>query len=295
MDVLFLENLVMNYLILTVTAKFSKRKVSNLRLFSGALVGAAFVVALVAFPEMKAWYTTPSKIAISLVIVAVAFSPSKVGAFLKTLAIFYVSTFIFAGAAFAFLYFNGRGGFLKNGIVYVYWHSKMSFLIPAAITAGIIIKIFWDAIKSRFVKEQFLITLRIFFEKKAVAVPALVDTGNSLHDPITSMPVVIVEFSAIKDILPEEIRRIFNESKDGDLNTITSIISASSWFSRFRLIPFSTLGTENGMLLGFRPDYIEVGESRTDSGIRDVIVGVYNRTLSHNHAYSALLNPELVA
>ena len=294
LDVLFLENLVMNYLILLVTSKFSRRKTSNLRLFLGALIGALYFVILVVFPGMKIYYSTVSKIILSLVIVAVVFSPGKINVFFKTLAIFYISTFIFAGAAFALLYFNGRGGFLQNGMIYVFWQSKLTLLFLTVITAGIVIKIFWDVIKYRFIKEKLLITLKIFFEQRTVVLPALVDTGNSLYDPLTSMPVVVVEFKAVRDILPEEIRKIFDDAKDNDLNCVTSIVANSRWFSRFRLIPFRSLGKENGMLIGFRPDYIEIGEDQEEKGIDNVIIGIYNRALSKNETYCALLSPELV-
>ncbi|NLP08484.1 MAG: sigma-E processing peptidase SpoIIGA, partial [Clostridiaceae bacterium] len=53
-------------------------------------------------------------------------------------------------------------------------------------------------------------------------------------------------------------------------------------------------GKENGMLLGFRPDYIEIGAADGKKDIRDVIIGIYNRTLSANDQYRALMNPELI-
>jgi stage II sporulation protein GA (sporulation sigma-E factor processing peptidase) len=108
------------------------------------------------------------------------------------------------------------------------------------------------------------------------------------------MPVVIVEFKAIREMLPDEIRCIFDESKENDLANVTSVISQSLWYSRFRLIPFTSLGKENGMLIGFKPDCIEVGDSQEKKDINDVIIGIYNSVLSKSDKYRALLNPELV-
>ena len=48
------------------------------------------------------------------------------------------------------------------------------------------------------------------------------------------------------------------------------------------------------MMIGFRPDYIEIGADDGKRGIRDVIVGIYNRTLSADEQYRALMNPELI-
>jgi stage II sporulation protein GA (sporulation sigma-E factor processing peptidase) len=293
-DIFFMENIVMNYLILFVTAKFSKKKTSNLRLFVGAFLGALYAVFLIVFPNLKIYYTTIAKIVLSFVIIAVTFSPEKIGAFIKTTAIFYVSTFIFGGAALTFLYFNQSGGFVKNGIVYVFGQSKWTMLLLSILTVGIIIRVFWEIIHNRIIKEKLLTKLKISFENKITNIAALIDTGNSLHDPLTNTPVIVVEFKALQDILPLEIQLIFRESKEDDLNCITNIIGNSSWLSRFRLIPFTSLGKENGMLIGFKPDYIEIGEEVDKKGFSNVIVGIYNRKLSKNERYMALLGPDLV-
>lgn len=293
-DILFLENLVMNYFILLLTAMFSKSKTSSLRVFLGALLGASYVILLVVLPGMQVYYTTAAKILLSLAIVAVTFSPERFTAFFKTLAIFYISTFIFAGGAFAFFYFSESGGFIKNGVV-VAWRPKWTQLFLAVVTVGIIVRIFWDMLQYKFTREKLLIPLKISFESKIIDLSALVDTGNSLHDPLSNMPVIVVEFGAIQGILPEEIKGIFEQSREDDLVSVTNIVASSTWFSRFRLVPFTSLGKENGMLIGFKPDYIEIGADHEKKGVSNVIVGIYNRALSKNEKYKALLSPELVA
>ncbi len=295
LDILLLENLVINYLILYVTARFSRVRVSTLRLFAGAIVGALYVVFIILQPGMKVYYTAFAKILLSVFIIAITFSPRKVLPFLKTLVIFYISTFIFAGAALAFLYFNQQGGFVRNGIIYVFGQSKGSLMFFGIVTVGIIVKIFMEVIQSRINKDKLLIPVKIAFDNRIIGLPALVDTGNSLKDPLTNIPVMVVEFKALEELLPSEIRSIFENSKEDDLNCVTSTISSSRWFSRFRLIPFSSLGKENGMLIGFKPDFIEVGEEEEKRDIKNVIVGIYNRSLSGDDKYKALLGPELVA
>lgn len=295
LDILLLENLVINYLILSVTAKFSRLKVSSLRLFAGSIVGALYVVFIILQPGIKVYYSAFAKILLSIFIVAITFSPRKVLSFIKTLVMFYISTFIFAGAALAFLFFNQQGGFVKNGIVYVFGQSEWSLMVFSFITVGIIIKIFLEVIQSKLIKERLLVPVKIAFDNRMIDLSALIDTGNSLKDPLTNIPVMVVEFNALQELLPIEIKSIFENSQEDDLNSVTSIISTSKWFSRFRLIPFSSLGKENGMLIGFKPDFIEVGEEKEKKDIKNVIVGIYNRSLSRNEKYKALLGPELVA
>lgn len=294
LDVVIMENLVMDFLILKLTARFSGMKASSLRIFFGALLGSLYVVPLVMLPGLKFLFTALAKIVLGMIIVAVTFNPKKLAAFFKTLAIFFISTFIFAGAGFALLYMNKSGGFVKNGVFIILGDSKWFQLLLAVILVGIIVRIFWEMYQDRVLREKLLIPLKIAFESRIINLAALVDTGNSLHDPLTNLPVIVVEFKAIKDLLPLEIQRIFEEAKENDLNCVTSIVSKSTWFSRFRLIPFTSLGKENGMLIGFKPDYIEIGESDEKKGVSDVIVGIYNRALSRDDHYRALLGPDLI-
>lgn len=265
-----------------------------MRLLLGSVIGAGYVMVIIFLPGIKAYYSAIAKFLLSVAMVAVAFSPEKITTFIKNLAIFYVSTFIFAGAAFAFLYFNQSGGFIRNGIVYFFWESKWTMLILSIATVGILVAIFWEQVRYRLVRDQLYKQLIIAFDRRTINLDALVDTGNSLHDPLTNLPVVVVEFKAVKELLPPEISEIFEQSREEDLVNATKVISASAWFSRFRLIPFTSLGKENGMLIGFKPDYIEIAEDSGKKGISEVIVGIYNRALSRNDRYRALLSPELM-
>jgi len=297
LDIVILENIVINYLILLVTSRFSKNRTSSLRLFLGSVAGAAYLVLMILLPDTKVYATLLSKFLLSVGMVAITFSFRKLSVFLKTLALFYATTFIFAGAAFALMFFSKDWGIIRNGVLITplsFIDAKWSELLLAVAVALIIFRVIRDALQSKFIKEKLLVNISIAMGNKSIELPALVDTGNSLHDPLTKLPVVVVEFSAIKDLLPDDIKSIFEQNNENDLNSVTSTISSSNWFTRFRLIPFKSLGRENGMMIGFRPDYIEIGADEGKKDIRDVIVGIYNRTLSANEQYRALMNPELI-
>ncbi len=294
-DVIIMENIIMNYIILWVTGKFLKAGSSGIRLFLAALTGAGYMVLMIMLPGVKVYYTFLGKFLLSLLIVAIAFSPAKINSFLKSLAAFYITTFIFAGAAFAFIYINNTGGIVKNGVIYIFWESKWTTLLLSIITSIIILRVFWELVQSRISKEKLLRNVEVYFEKKVIAVSALVDTGNSLRDPLTNLPVMVIEFSVLEEILPDEIKEIFIGKRDEDLALVSSIVTKSNWLSRFRLIPFTSLGKENGMLIGFKPDCIKIGDDIDKRDIKNVIVGIYNKALSRNEHYRALLSPELYA
>ncbi len=297
LDIVILENIVINYLILSVTARLSKNKAGSPRLLLGSVLGTVYLVLMILLPGVKAYTAVFSKVLLSAGMVAVTFRFGSLKSFLKTLALFYASTFLFAGAGFALMFFRKDRGIMKNGVVMTpvsLLDTTWAELLLAVAVTLIIIRVVFDAVQSRFLKEKLLVTINISFDRKSKEVPALVDTGNSLHDPLSNMPVVVVEFAAIRDLLPDDIRSIFEQDTESDLKKVTAVISRSDWFSRFRLIPFSSLGKENGMLIGFKPDYIEIGEEDGIKGVDEVIVGIYNKALSKTERYRALVNPELM-
>ncbi|NLY42430.1 MAG: sigma-E processing peptidase SpoIIGA [Clostridiaceae bacterium] len=294
-DVLFVINLIINYLLLWTTSKISKKRASTMRILAGAVLGAVYAVVMF-FPAFKIYYTFIAKILFSMVLIAVTFNIEKAREFVKVLTIFYVVSFTFGGAALGLFYFTNVGAFIgalvSNGVIYFTLPWKV--LLLSSMIAYIIIRITWSIIARKMGRENMFVPLVIIFDNKSICVNALIDTGNSLYDPISKFPVVVVEFNAIKELLPEDIQQIFSECSENDLNLISKIMSNSDWVSRFRLIPFTSLGKENGMLIGFKPDEVEIMEGEEKKDIKDIIVGVYNKKLSKDETYRALLNPEII-
>ena len=59
------------------------------------------------------------------------------------------------------------------------------------------------------------------------------------------------------------------------------------------MIPFNSIGTAKGVLVGFRPDKIEI---YTENGIlnKNAVIGIYSSGLSADKGYNALMNPALL-
>jgi len=104
--------------------------------------------------------------------------------------------------------------------------------------------------------------------------------------------VIIAEFEHIKEFLPDGLRILFYEKQENDLQGLLAN-QDSAFYNRIRMIPFSSLGRANGMLIGFRPDRVCV-EGKKDTPI-DVIVGIYNAKLCRDGRYQGLVSPELVS
>lgn len=291
-EYVFLENFIMNYFILSLTGKFAKFKSKRIKFIMASSLGALYAF-VIFFPSLHFLFSVLMKIACSMLIIIVCFTPYHFRDFFRLMGIFYLITLVFGGAGFALFYFNNFNGIISNGIFYIANISIKNIFISCGV-AYILIQFSWGYIQNQLSREKILMDVSIEINTKKADLRGIVDTGNSLTDPISKYPVMIVEYSAIKDILPIEIRDILLDSKIFNLDQIIAQLNGSSWVTRFRIIPYRALGTENGMLIGFKPDNVLIYNDKYYKDIKDIIVAIYNRNLSKTGDYRALLHPDIV-
>ena len=292
LDVVLIENLCMNYIILFATGYLLKRKIKHIRLILSALLGGIY--SILAYIEILEVYSNfVLKIILSIVMVYIAYNAKNIKHLLKELLFFYLTSFVFGGCAFALLYFIKPQEILMLNGTYV-----GTYPLKVAILGGIlgftIIAIAFHFTKKRFTKKDMFCEITIFFGKKNTTVTALLDTGNMLKDPITSMPVIVVEKEVLKDILPELILNNLNKIIGGDVPKQVYDDENLEYITKFRVIPFSSIGKTNGMLLGFKANKVQVKDEENIENINNVIVGIYENKLSKKNQYSALIGLELL-
>ncbi|OGO79020.1 MAG: sigma-E processing peptidase SpoIIGA [Clostridiales bacterium GWB2_37_7] len=291
-DIILLENFIMNFIILWCTAKLLKHKRPWFLLAIAASLGALYALGSY-FDEFKTFYTPFMKVIFSIFIIIVAYLPHHIRDFVKLIALFYIISFMFGGAAFGLFYFLNGLKYISYGTFYIKDFPVKTLVISIAI-AYFVVKYSWDFVQYRVKREKIITEIYIILDNKKTAIMALVDTGNALHEPITNAPVVVAEYSSIKELLPIEVQKIFEQDNQNDFNMIAHIMSSSELVTRFRVIPFKSLGKENGMLLGFKPDEIQLMENNKQQIIENIIIGIYNKKLSNSGEYSALIHPDIL-
>ncbi len=280
-DIIFLENLFMNCIILFATAVILKLPIKIVRILISGIIGSIYAV-IIYTSKLQIYSNLFLKIALSAVMVYVAFNPSKIRGFLKNLMIFYLVSFTFGGVTFALLYFvKPQNISFQNGVLIGV--SPIKIIITGGIIGFVIITISFKNIKGRLTKKDMICNLEIIQKDKKVKVKAIIDTGNFLTDPITKMPVVVVEKEKLIDIFPKSVLENTMDFINGD-NT-----EMEEYLSKIRIIPFKSLGKENGLLLGIKVDGVIINYQGNDNFIKEVIVGIYEKKLSSNNSYSALI------
>lgn len=276
----------MNIIILYTTSIILKVKPKVIRIITASLIGSIY--AIIAYTTEISIYTSIiSKWILAIVIVYIAFNPQTVKKMCKQVLIFYLTSFVFGGVALYLIYFlKPQEIFIKNGVYVGKYVLKVIFL--GAIIAFIIVKISFKLIKTKINSKDMYCKIKVFMDEKVIQTIAMIDTGNLAKEPITNRPVVIIENNLLEEVLPKEICNNVENILSGNLDGVPE-----KYIPRLRCIPFSSLGKQNGVLLGIKADGIEVDFEEEKKCSKDVIIGVYDKSLTKKGEYRALIGLEL--
>ena len=290
-DVVLIENLIMNYIILFATAVVLKLKVKHFRLIIGSFVGAVYTI-ISYISELKIYSNFFLKLILSLVIIYIAFNPKTIKQLLKNTLIFYLTSFVFGGAAFALIYVVKPQEILKNNGL-VLNSNSLKVIGISAIIAFVIIIIGFKIVKNKISARDIYCNVEIELNNKIIETKAMIDTGNFLKEPITNTPVIVVEHTLLYDCIPKEILNHIEDILGGDFSEIPDNIK-EKYISKLKVIPFSSLGKQNGMLLGIKPDKVIIKKEDEEKENVDVIIGIYNKSLTKRGEYRALLGMDQI-
>jgi stage II sporulation protein GA (sporulation sigma-E factor processing peptidase) len=77
--------------------------------------------------------------------------------------------------------------------------------------------------------------IKLNINSKFVYIDAIIDTGNFLREPITKIPVVVVEKDMLYNIVPNYILNNLNKIINGEE------IDLKEFVSKIKIIPFTSL------------------------------------------------------
>lgn len=287
-DLIILENIIMNYIIILATGMICRAEIKQIRLLLSSILGAIYAVILYVI-SFNIYNNQITKILVSICMVYIAFNSKNIKMMFKQLVIFYLTSFCFGGAAYYLLH-NVNPNMLKsiNGVFVGTYPIKIAIL--GGILGFFIINISFKIIKNKLTKKDIIYDVEIYYKERKSSIKVILDTGNLLTDPITNIPVLIVEKSKLTNMIPNKILKEINNIITGDiLENIDEDIKR-----RCSIIPFSSIGKNNGVIIGFRPDYIKIYNEENEEIRKKVIVGIYNNKITKNGLYSGLMGLNLL-
>lgn len=292
LDIILCENLLMNYIILFATYVIIKPKVKypQIRIILSSLIGSVYAV-IVYLNILSIYSNIFAKIILSIIMVYVAFNPKNAKVLLKQILIFYLVSFIFGGCTFALIYFiKPENVKMKNGVFVGVYPLKVG-LIAGAI-AFVTTQIAFKINKSKLNNKNTFFNIQLYYKDQSITVKALLDSGNMLKDPISQAPVIIVERESLSKIIPEKVLDYIGNIIGGDETENKQDIQ--EYLSKIRMVPFMSLGKENGMLVGIRLDKIKIETEDIDIQKENVIAGIYEKRLTKDNKYNALIGLNLL-
>lgn len=285
-DVVLIENLLMNYIILFATAIILKIQIKQIRLITGSLIGAIYTI-ISYISGLKIYSNFFLKLILSIIIIYISFNPKNLKKLLKFTLMFYLTSFVFGGAAFALIYVVKPQELLKNnGLVLNAKSLRVIFI--SAIIAFIVIIIAFKTVKNKISPKDMYCDIEIKLNNKKIETKAMIDTGNFLKEPITNTPVIVVEHTLLYECIPKEILNHIEDILGGDFSEIPDNIK-KEYISKLKVIPFSSLGKQNGMLLGIKAEGVIIKNEEEEKENNNVIIGIYNKSLTKRGEYRALL------
>ena len=291
LDLIFIENVLMNYIILFATTVIVKNKTryKQMKLLLSSIIGSIYAV-IIYLDILTTYSNIFTKVVLSIVMVYIAFSPSNLKQLLKDLIIFYFTSFIFGGCTFALIYFlKPENVQINNGVFVGIYPIKVTII--AGCIAFIVTQIAFTLNKSRLNTKNQYIEIEIMFKNNKVKTKALIDSGNLVKDPISNLPVIILERNEFKKLVSEEFLKFIDGILGGDVQNNKDL---QEDLTKIRMVPFMSIGKDNGMLTGIRIDKIKIITEEDEIEKENVIVCIYNRKFTNDNKYNALVGLNLL-
>ncbi len=254
LDKLFLLNFIMNLLCLELADLAFFRCASCRRLLLGAALGAAFYLVPFLVPG-KAWCKMLGGFFLSAGgMVFAAFRVRSIRAFWNVTARLLLCSFLL-------------GGFLLSGIRLFPGLRRLFTSLAGLIAVSVLL--FWEVRRMVRKREEkgSLCRVELSGGGSKVEVTALVDTGNSLVEPISGKPVCLLDRAAYQ-------RFLGGKAPEG-----------------FRAIPYHSVGKRNGLLAGYLIPGMRIEMDGAARHCANVYVGVSEGISQDGGGYEMILNP----
>lgn len=261
-DLLICINLIVNYFLLALSFKYVKCNIKTLALLRGAIVGAVLSLTIL-LPPLPLYLSIPLKLAVGMITVFSASLKKPIKIFLKLFSVFILVTFALCGIVyFLYMTFLPQMFYVRNGTVYADISPIMLIVSTAVCYAVIEVS---ERITGKALPKSFYCNVSFDIDGKDYNVFGKIDSGNSLREPFSQNPVIIINSEAIS--LTQK-----------DTETRNDI----------RIIPFNSVGGK-GVLMGIKAKNLKINKRKV---LCDVYIAPCDNAITVS-GIDALLSCEL--
>ena len=277
-EYVLIDNLVINFLILFLSAVILKARVSKWRCFSGAIIGAvcSLLTPLISLPN---YLFIIYKMLLGYIMVRIALKPVGFAKNVISYFVFLLMTAVMGGVCFGIVYL--LSGEINQGFVLVY-----NTEIPVGIVVLVISLISYGVYKIVGVLNRkklfntFIFKAELKNLNKTTEFEVYLDSGNTLKDPLSNKPIIIIEYSVFKKIFDLPLDKLLTKKID------EKDIEGSHY------IDYGTVGG-NGKMLVFEADQLLIKDDKKQIIIPNPSVGLTFSKLTKCFDCEALIGPEI--
>lgn len=287
-DVLFLINFCMDFLALRSAGAILHIPAKRCLLLLAAILGGVYAVASALFPgDPLVAIVIGGGVAALLCYVAYGGRCGK-PRFFGLVLLFFLISWLLGGMITAFYeflggFFKDRGellSFLLDG------DGKLAVFFGLAALAAVFLGIGRRQLLHR--RHAEAVRLTIFEGEDSETVSAMVDSGNTLTDPLSGRPCIVLTAGAAVEIVPDDIKQL---SAEAGLDP-TRLSDGSR--RRIRVIPAESLGG-NQLLIGYVPTKLLLATEGEEERCVDAVLVLDPRERVGYNGYGALVPATLIS
>lgn len=261
LDSLLLLNFILDYLLLLLTGQAAGAALCRWRVALAAALGAAYAGAV--FLPGGSFLAHPAlRVCAGVVMVLAAYGGCR--RLLRLVLLF----FAFSAAL--------GGGLYALGLMGVTVTLEPKYILLFAAAAYCLLSLASRKLARHGPRELRRVVVSV--GGRSVDLTALVDSGNTLRDPVTGAGVVVAQGERLAPLLPPE----------ADYRNPCQALPALKDPRRFRLLPYRSVGVDQGLLLAVRADRVAVNGRE----LGERLVALSPTPVSDGGGYDALVFEE---
>lgn len=263
LDVIFLENFIIDMVLMNITNKLMKLDATNKRIICSAIVGGLYSV-IFYIPYLSFMVKLPIVILMACFIVFIAINKVSIKIIIKATSVFIGLSIILTGMClFLMMVVCNRG----NTDISLIGRNTVKNIILSLLIMFCIVSRISNYIKERTLVNNFVFQVKLFIDNRQYYFKAFLDTGNELREPVTNLPCILVEKRLIGDIEVEKDKVYF--------------------------IPYSAVGVK-GKLEGIKVQKVMIRQDDDNWREIEAIICFCNEKFSEDGDFNALLSRGII-
>lgn len=289
-DVFFVINMVMDYILLRLVNMLLKGSATHLRSIAGAAIGALGMCLIIILPiQSRLVQLCFMHLCISVIMVWVGCECKGKKILARGVLVLYLVSFLFGGFLQVLLTYTQMGAITREvllgksaamvGLRTFFFLGTISYVV---ITIGIKL---YGCLKG---KVSNICDVTLYVNGNCEKVKGLYDTGNHLRDTVTGKPVSVVDSNLFIGLLNQaEYESLIKGMQYGEFpETICRL--------RPHYVLFHSVGKEHGLLLAITLEKLCIDVDGRMLTVKDPVVALSKEVLSDTKDFQIVINPSIV-